>query len=89
MLTIPDGSNGFVIYSNTYKIGLGAVLMQHDKVVTYASRQLKDYERNYLTHDLELAVIVFALFVWDSLYYLHRSPEPKILFTQKNLNLRQ
>ena len=53
MLTILEG--------NASKIGLRAVLMQHDKVVAYASRKLKDYERNYLTHDLEFAVVVFAL----------------------------
>ena len=41
--------------------GLGAILMQHGRVISYVSRQLKDYEKNYLTHDLELATMVFAL----------------------------
>ena len=45
-------------------MGLGVVLMQHDKVIAYTSRQLKDYERNYSTHDLELAVVVFTLKIW-------------------------
>ena len=61
MLTIPEGRDGFVIYRDASKMGLGAVLMQHDKVIAYASRQLKDYERNYPTHDLQLATVVFAL----------------------------
>ena len=41
--------------------GLECILVQHEKVITYASRQLKDYELKYSTHDLELAAIVFAL----------------------------
>ena len=50
-------------------MGLGAVLMQMDNVIAYASRQLKDYERNYPTHDLELAVVVFALKIWRHYLY--------------------
>ena len=46
------------------KVGLGAVLMQNGKVITYASRQLKIHEKNYPTHDLELAAVVFALKIW-------------------------
>ena len=61
VLTIPSGTEGFFIYSYASKKGLGCVLMQKGKVIAYASRQLKDYERNYPTHDLELAVVVFAL----------------------------
>ena len=61
VLTVPESSEGYVIYSDTSMKGLGCVLMQHDKVVAYASRQLKEYEKNYPTHDLELAAIVFAL----------------------------
>ena len=49
-----------MIYSDASKHGLGCVLMQHDKIIAYASRQLKDYETNYPTHDLELAAMVFA-----------------------------
>nr|GFC28974.1 putative reverse transcriptase domain, aspartic peptidase domain protein [Tanacetum cinerariifolium] len=52
------------IYSDASKKGLGCVLMQHGKVITYASRQLKPYEVNYPTHDLELAAVVFALKIW-------------------------
>ena len=46
VLTIPEGTDGFVIYNDASKMGLGMILMQHDKVVVYASKQLKDYERN-------------------------------------------
>ena len=61
ILTIPEGTEGFVVYCDASKCGLGCVLTQNDKVIAYASRQLKLYERNYSTHDLELAVVVFAL----------------------------
>nr|GFC96474.1 putative reverse transcriptase domain-containing protein [Tanacetum cinerariifolium] len=56
ILTLPSGSGGFQIYSDASKKGLWCVLMQHGKVIAYASRQLKPYEANYPTYDLELAV---------------------------------
>ncbi|KAL0546911.1 hypothetical protein IC582_016830 [Cucumis melo] len=58
VLTVPDGSGSFVIYSDASKKGLGCVLMQQGKVVAYASRQLKSHEQNYPTHDLELAAVI-------------------------------
>nr|GEZ73413.1 putative reverse transcriptase domain-containing protein [Tanacetum cinerariifolium] len=64
VLTLLSGSGGFQIYSDASKKGLGCVLMQYGKVIAYASRQLKPYEVNYLTHDLELAAVVFALKIW-------------------------
>ena len=64
ILIIPSGSGGFVVYSDASHRGLGCVLMQHGKVITYASRQLKPYEQKYPTHDLELAAVVFALKIW-------------------------
>ena len=70
ILTIPLGSGGFTIYSDASRKGLGYVLMQHGKVVAYASRQLKPYEQNYPTHDLELAAMIFALKIWR--HYLYR-----------------
>ncbi|KAL0537102.1 hypothetical protein IC582_026072 [Cucumis melo] len=95
VLTVPDGSGSFVIYSDASKKGLGCVLMQQGKVVAYASRQLKSHEQNYPTHDLELAAMVFALKIWR--HYLcgekiqiftdHKSL--KYFFTQKELNMRQ
>ena len=64
ILSIPSGTGGFVVYSDASKNGLGCVLIQNGKVVAYASRQLKEYEENYSTHDLELAVLVFAIKIW-------------------------
>ncbi|RVW43066.1 Retrovirus-related Pol polyprotein from transposon 17.6 [Vitis vinifera] len=95
ILTIPSGSGGFVVYSDASHQGLGCVLMQHGKVVAYASRQLKPYEQNYPTHDLELAVLVFALKIWRhflfgetyEIFIDHKSL--KYLFSQKELNMRQ
>ncbi|TYK07646.1 DNA/RNA polymerases superfamily protein [Cucumis melo var. makuwa] len=70
ILTVPDGSGSFVIYSDASKKGLGCVLMQQVKVVAYASRQLKSHEQNYPTHDLELAAMVFALKIWRHYLWL-------------------
>ena len=95
VLTLPSGSEGYVVYSDASHQGLGCVLMQHGKVVAYASRQLKNHEKNYPTHDLELAAIVFALKIWRHYLYGvtcqvftdHKSL--KYLPTQRELNLRQ
>ncbi|KAL4023093.1 hypothetical protein IC575_016841 [Cucumis melo] len=95
ILTVPDGSGSFVIYSDASKKGLGCVLMQQCKVVAYASRQLKSHEQNYPTHDLELAAVVFALKIWRHYLYgekIQISTDHKSLkyfFTQKELNMRQ
>ena len=95
VLTIPSNLGGLIIYSDASRKGLGCVLMQHGKVIAYASRQLKSHEQNYPSHDLELAAVVFALKIW--IYYLygerceiytdHKSL--KYFFTQKVLNMRQ
>ncbi|GJW61042.1 putative nucleotidyltransferase, ribonuclease H [Tanacetum coccineum] len=95
ILTLPSGTGGYQIYSDASKKGLGCVLMQHGKVIAYASRQLKPYEENYPTHDLELAAVVFALKIWRHYLYGetcdiftdHKSL--KYIFTQKELNMRQ
>ena len=93
--TIPKGEDGFVIYYDESGQGLGAVLMQHDRVIAYASRQLKDYEKNYPIQDLELAGVVFALKMCRHyLYYVHYDiytdhKNLKYIFTQKELNMRQ
>nr|GFB44518.1 hypothetical protein [Tanacetum cinerariifolium] len=55
------GSENFVVYYGASHKGLGAVLMHKEKVIAYASRQLKIHEKNCMTHDLELGVVVFAL----------------------------
>ncbi|GJY55352.1 putative reverse transcriptase domain-containing protein [Tanacetum coccineum] len=61
ILALPEGSKYFIAYCDASKKGLGAVLMQREKVIAYASRQLKIHEKNYTTHDLELGAVVFAL----------------------------
>ena len=89
-----EGKN-FIVYCDASYSGLGVMLMQEKNVIAYASRQLKVHERNYPTHDLELAAVVFALKQWrHSLYGVkcevytdHRSLQ--YVFTQKDLNLRQ
>ncbi|GJX80887.1 ribonuclease H-like domain-containing protein [Tanacetum coccineum] len=58
----------FITYSDASKKGLGAVLMQREKVIAYASRQLKIHEKNYTTHDLELGAVVFALKIWSTIF---------------------
>ncbi|GJY15232.1 putative reverse transcriptase domain-containing protein [Tanacetum coccineum] len=61
ILALPEGNDDFVVYCDASLQGLGAVLMQREKVIAYASRQLKPHEENYTTHDLELGAVVFAL----------------------------
>ncbi|GJR10288.1 putative reverse transcriptase domain-containing protein [Tanacetum coccineum] len=61
ILALPEGNDDFVVYCDASHQGLGAVLMQREKVIAYASRQLKPNEENYTTHDLELGAVVFAL----------------------------
>ena len=95
ILVLPSGTDGFTIYSDASHRGLGCVLMQHGKVIAYASRQLRPHEKNYPTHDLELAAVIFALKIWCHYLYGvtceiftdHKSL--KHLFTLKELNMRQ
>jgi len=61
ILILPKPDEPFVVYCDASKLGLGGVLMQEGKVVAYASRQLRVHEKNYPTHDLELAAVVFVL----------------------------
>ncbi|GJV89651.1 retrotransposon protein, putative, ty1-copia subclass [Tanacetum coccineum] len=60
ILALPEGSEDFMVYCDASHKGLGVVLMQREKVIVYASRQLKVHEKNYTTHDLELGSAVFA-----------------------------
>ena len=69
VLASPSGTGGFVLYSDASYQGLGCVLMQHGRAIAYASRQLRPYEIFYPTHDLELAVVVFALKIWQDYLY--------------------
>ena len=95
VLSLPSGTEGYVVYCDASRIGLGCVLMQHGKVIAYASRQLKKHEQNYPVHDLEMAAIVFALKIWRHYLYGvtceiftdHKSLN--YIFEQKDLNLRQ
>ena len=95
ILAMPSETEGYVIYSDASKSGLGCVLMQHGRVIAYASRQLKNHEKNYPTHDLKLAAVIFALKIWRhylygvscEIYTDHKSL--KNIFTQKELNTRQ
>ena len=92
---MPDITKPFDVYCDASKIGLGCVLMQEGKVIAYLSRQLKQHEQNYLTHDLELAAVVLVLKTWRhylmgnrcEIYSDHKSL--KYIFTQKELNMRQ
>ena len=95
ILTQPTYGKEYVIFSDASLNGVKCVLMQEGKVVAYASRQLKSHEKNYPTHDLELAVIVFALKIWR--HYLYREKgfiytdhkSLKYLPSQRELYLRQ
>ncbi|XP_062103193.1 uncharacterized protein LOC133814217 [Humulus lupulus] len=95
VLSLPTDNEKFVVYCDASKQGLGCMLMQVEKVIAYASRQLKEYEQRYPTHDLELAAVVFALKIWQhylcgekcEIYTDHKSP--KYFFTQKELNMRK
>ncbi|GKA08058.1 putative reverse transcriptase domain-containing protein, partial [Tanacetum coccineum] len=69
ILALPQGAANFIVYCDASYKGLGAVLMQNEKVITYASRQLKIHEKNYTTHDLELGVVVFALKLYRHYLY--------------------
>ena len=95
VLILPDIRKDFQVYYDASCLGLGGVLMQDGRVVSYASRQLRPHELNYATHDLELAAVVHVLKTWRhflignrcDVYTDHKSL--KYMFTQKELNLRQ
>ena len=95
VLAVPISGIGFTIFCDASKIGLGCVLMQNNKVIAYASRQLKTHEKNYPTHDLELGAVIFALKIWRHYLYGERCEiytdhkSLKYIFTQKELNMRQ
>ncbi|KAJ9547942.1 hypothetical protein OSB04_020485 [Centaurea solstitialis] len=95
ILALPEGTDNFVVYCDASHQGLGCVLMQNEKVIAYASRQLKVHEKNYTTHDLELGAVVFALKIWRHYLYGtkctiftdHKSLQH--ILDQKMLNMRQ
>ena len=61
VLTLPEDTQGFVVYCDASRVGLGCVLMQNGKVISYASRQLNVHVKNYPTYDLKMVVVVFSL----------------------------
>ncbi|GJX81467.1 putative reverse transcriptase domain-containing protein [Tanacetum coccineum] len=69
VLALLDGPEDFVVYCDASCQGLGCVLMQRGKVIAYVSRQLKIHKKNYITHDLELGAVVFALKIWRCYLY--------------------
>ena len=95
ILIVPEQGQRYTVYCDASKHGVGCVLMQSRRVVSYGSGQLKNHEQNYPTHDLELAVIVFALKIWHHYLYgeqfevfsYHKCL--KYIFTQQDLNMRQ
>ncbi|GJT30990.1 putative reverse transcriptase domain-containing protein [Tanacetum coccineum] len=95
ILALPEGAEKFIVYCDASHKGLGVVLMQNEKVIAYASRQLKIHEKNYTTRDLELGAVVFALKIWRHYMYEtkctvfidHKSLQH--IIDQKELNMRQ
>ncbi|GJW61734.1 reverse transcriptase domain-containing protein [Tanacetum coccineum] len=95
ILALPQGANNFIVYCDASHKGLGAVLIQNEKVIAYASPQLKIHEKNYTTHDLKLGAVVFALKNWRHYLYGtkctvfidHKSLQ--YILDQKELNMRQ
>ena len=95
ILIVPDRGQGYTVYCDASSTGLGCVLMQSERVVAYGSRQLKNHEQNYPTHNMELAAVFFALKIWRhylygkefEVYSNHKSL--KYIFTQWDLNMRQ
>ena len=72
VLSLLSRHDGYTVYCDASRQGLGCVLMQNENVIAFSSRQLKKHEQNYQTHDLELAVVVFALRIWR--HYLYGVP---------------
>ncbi|GJS89418.1 putative reverse transcriptase domain-containing protein [Tanacetum coccineum] len=95
ILALPEGAENFFVYCDASYKGLGAMLMQNEKVISYASRQLKIHEKNYTTHDLELGAVVFAMKIWRHYLYGtkctvftdHKSLQH--ILDQKELNMRK
>ncbi|GKD17328.1 putative reverse transcriptase domain-containing protein [Tanacetum coccineum] len=95
ILSLLDGIEYFVVYCNASSQGLGCVLMQRGKVITYASRQQKIHKKNYTTHDLELGAFLFDLKTWRHYLYGMKSviytdyKSLQHIFNQKELNMGQ
>ena len=68
-MIVPNKGQGYTVYYDASKDGLGCVLMQSERLVAYGSWRLKNHEQSYPTHDMELAAIVFALKIWCHYLY--------------------
>ena len=82
ILIVQDGGQGYTVYCDASRVGLGCVLMLSGRVVAYGSYQLNNHEQNYPTHDMELAAIVFTLKIWR--HYLY-SEQFKVYSYHKSL----
>ena len=88
VLATPDSTKPFDVYCDAFSTGLGCVLIQDNRVIAYASRALRNHEKNYPTHDLELAAVIHALKLWRhhlmgthcNIYTYHKSL--KYIFTK-------
>ena len=95
IMIVLDRGQRYTVYCDASRTELGCVLMQSRRVVAYGSRQLKNHEHNYPTHDMELAAVVFTLKIWHHYIYGEQFEvysDHKILkyiFTQRGLNKRQ
>ena len=93
VLALPRPGVEYLVYTDVSLLGLGGVLQQESQAIAYVSRKLKPHERNYPTHDLELAAFIFSLRIWRHyllgekfrLFIDHKSLQ--YLFTQKELNM--
>jgi hypothetical protein len=61
MLKVPSSYDGYIVYYYVSRMRIGCVLMQHDMVIAYASRQLRKHEQKYLVYGLEMTTIIFSL----------------------------
>ena len=94
-MTLLEGTQGFVVCHDSFRVGLCCVLIKNDKVIAYPSRQLKFLEKNYPTHNLEFTVVVLALKIWNRYLYGvyvdvfidHKSLT--FVFRLKELNVKQ
>jgi hypothetical protein len=95
VLAEPNTTKPFDVYRDASGSGLGGVLMQEGRVISYSLRQLRCHEEHYPTHDLELAAVVMALQMWQhyllgNVVHIYKDQESlKYIFTQPDLNMRQ
>ena len=93
ILIVPNRGQGYSVYCDASRVGLGCVLMQSGRVVAYGSLQSKNHEQNYPTHDMELATVVFALKIWRHYLYGEEfevySDHKSLKYILTHLNMRQ